>query len=151
MKIKPSPYSIPQLLDMAKEKHGLRSDRQLAIRLGLSFTAVTPYRTKGVIPDDLTALRLAKLCGLEPAEVLLTCHLLRAKQVAEGKPVEKVYADLLAMIRKSAAAALLALSLMGSAPSPASAHAPMRQQEITASYTLCDVMFLRHGSRDLRA
>jgi len=112
-------YTIPQLLDLAKKKNKLTSDRQLATSLGLAH--LHPYRTKGVIPNDLTALKLADLCGLDAKEVLLTCHMCRIRQIVDGAEVEDVYFDILKIVRKSAAAILIAVSLGLLSPAPASA------------------------------
>jgi len=80
--------TIPELLDLAKNRNSLKSDRELARRLDL--TAVHAYRTKGVIPDDTTALKLADLCGLPPEQVLITCHLAKAESGAVHEVWNKV-------------------------------------------------------------
>jgi len=133
--------TIPELLDMAKKRNGIRSDRKLAVELGL--TGITPYRTKGVIPDDTTAYRLAGLCGLDPREVLLTCHILRMRQVADGKPVEQVYRGLLRIVKKSAAGIAVAAALALSTPDLAAAALPSQSPIATVKYTLCDVALRR--------
>jgi len=110
--------TIPDLLDLAKEENNIKSDRQLAAALGLAH--LHPYRTKGVIPNDITAFRLAELCGMEARQVLTICHILRIRQVAHGKPVEVVYQDILSMIRKAAAVFLLVATLAIPYPAKAS-------------------------------
>lgn len=99
-------HTIPELLDMAKKRNGFSSDRQLALALGHSNIA--QYRTRGVVPNDETALKLAELCGLPAERVLLTCHVWRLKQTKGGEAPARVFMD---MLRKLAAGIVLALVL----------------------------------------
>ncbi len=116
--------TVPEMLDMAKKKNGIRSDRELARRLGL--TAVHHYRTKHVIPDDATALKLAELAGLPPEEVLLTCHVLRLRQTKGGEAPARVFLD---MLRKIAAGIVLSAAfLLAAPPSEGTASSPVHQE-----------------------
>ncbi len=123
--------TIPQLLDIAKEKQNLRSDRQLGKLLGRAN--ITPYRTKGEIPTDETAFRLAELCELDAKEVLLTCHLWRIQQ---GGDVRDAWGQI---FKKVVGAVLLAVTVAVSTPPAAYAAAPTRSPAATVYYTLCDV------------
>ena len=114
--------TIDQLLDMAKAKSGIPSDRALARALGI--TNLSPYRTKGVIPDDNTAIKLAELCGLPPEQVLIICHLAKA----ESGAVHEVWNKIL----KMAANACIVWALVASAaalprPAAASVHSDALQ------------------------
>jgi len=112
-------HTIGYFLDLAKEKHGLKSDRQLASALLL--TSVSPYRKKSVIPDDMTAFKLAELCGLPGHEVLITCHLLKAAQ-GEHPETHGVWKDVLKMVVNSCIAFIFGAALLLS-PAPAPAYA----------------------------
>ena len=85
-------YSISELLDIAKEKNpDLSSDRRLAAKLGVSN--IPPYRKGVVVPNDITASRLAELCGLPPEVVIATCHVAKA----EDKKVKKAWKNIYKM------------------------------------------------------
>ena len=110
-------HTINELLDLAKEKQGLKSDRALARALDLAH--VTPYRTKGVIPDDNTAFRLAELCELPAEEVLITCHIAKAPSLE----VVKIWNNLLKMVANGCIVIATLLALFSAAPTQAIAHA----------------------------
>lgn len=95
---------ICKLLDIAKNRNTIKSDRALARALGI--TNVVHYRKRNVIPDDTTALKLAELCGLPPEQVLITCHLAKAEKGAVHDAWNKVL--------KMAANACIGVILAGS-------------------------------------
>jgi len=97
-------YTITALLDLAKKETGLPSDNQLALKLGR--TNITQYRTKGVIPDDSTAIKLAELCGMKPEMVIATCHAAKAKTKEEKNIWNHFY-------KMAAAAAVTGLMVSG--------------------------------------
>ena len=66
------------LLDAAKQAHGIRSDYALAQRLGVTRSAVSNYRRGVAFPDLTTTYALAKLAGSSPAEAVLGVNLDRA-------------------------------------------------------------------------
>ena len=85
-------YSISELLDMAKEKNpDLSSDRKLSIKLGVPNMHY--YRCGRSTPSDLTASRLAELCGLPPEVVIAACHAAKA----EDKKVKKAWKNIYKM------------------------------------------------------
>ncbi|CAG9221440.1 Helix-turn-helix domain-containing protein [Burkholderia gladioli] len=66
-------------LDEAKRKLALPSDYALAKALALSHSAISNYRSGRSNFDDLTAIKIAKAAGVEPAEVLFAMQVERAK------------------------------------------------------------------------
>jgi len=116
--------TIKQLLDLAKKKQHLPSDNQLALKLGR--TNITQYRTKGVVPDDTTAIRLAELCDLPPELVVSICHLAKAKTPEESNLWQHIY--------KMASAACLVLVMSTSIFTPNQAQASSSQVTFGASH-----------------
>lgn len=66
-------------LDLAKIKRDLPSDYALAKLLGVSPSGITNYRKGRSHFDDATAIKIAHLCEIEPAEVLFAMQVERAK------------------------------------------------------------------------
>jgi len=112
--------TIPELLDLAKVRSGIKSDRQLGSLLGRSNIA--PYRTKGEIPNDKTAFKLAKLCGLPAEEVLITCHLWRIKS---GGDVMEAWGR---VFKKVVGAAIVLYVSLTASPTPSSAACTINSQ-----------------------
>jgi hypothetical protein len=131
--------TIPELLDLAKKRKGLSSDRALA--KALELTAVHHYRTKGVIPDDETAIRLAELCGLPAEQVLITCHLLKA-------PSGEVMDVWRSVFKKAVNLAIVLAALVSVAPCPADAGENYRSPGKFSLYPLCDVVLYVAGAGD---
>lgn len=77
-------------LDTAKRRQGLRSDRELSRRLGLSEGAVNAYRVGRSLPDDEIMVRLARLALSDPAEALITLNILRCKSA----DVRAIYSEM---------------------------------------------------------
>lgn len=62
------PATIDGLLNLLREKHG--SDYAAAKAMGIRQQAISNYRSKRTLPDDVIALRIAKEVGLDPKAVL---------------------------------------------------------------------------------
>jgi len=133
--------TIEELLQLAKDNIGTKSDRELARQLGL--TTVSTYRKKNVIPDDMTAFKLADLCGLPAHEVLITCHLLKAA-AGEHPETHGIWKDVLKMV-PNACIVLAALGFLTLNPTTATAkETPQKWGYCSLStltkYPLCDVV-----------
>jgi len=130
-------HSIPDFLDIAKKINGFKSDRQLARALGI--TATHQYRTKGVIPDDMTAFKLADLCGLPAHEVLITCHMLKAA-AGEHPETHGLWKDVLKMV-SNACIVLATLGFLTFSPTQAHAQSGLNyQQAFTQQTTVILIM-----------
>ncbi len=73
---------IPWLMDAARERQGLRSDRALARHIGAHHSAPTPWRAGYVIPSDEAILKLCICADFPPQAAFLAANMLRAG----GKP-----------------------------------------------------------------
>lgn len=67
-----------QLLDQARERHQV-SDWKLAQLMGVVPSAIKNWRAGRNYPDDLAAVRLAELAGVDQAVAVARIHAERAK------------------------------------------------------------------------
>lgn len=98
-----------EFLDAVKEKHGIPSDNQLAIRLGSTRSSVSNYRGKKNYLEDEVAVKVAALLEIDPAYVMACIHAEREK----NQEVKKVWSRMAE--RLSIAAALVAVALIAPA------------------------------------
>ncbi|MBY4945092.1 hypothetical protein K6V92_00440 [Cupriavidus respiraculi] len=68
-----------QYVDAVKAKLNLPSDYAIAKALGVTRAAVSSYRNQRTFFDDLTAVRVAEILGLNPMEVIAAANRERAK------------------------------------------------------------------------
>lgn len=117
-----------QYLDAVKEKAGIASDYALAKRLGLTTSAISNYRHGRSSPDNLVAVRVAGILGIDPMVVIADIELERATH-PELREVWRRLAS------KVAAGVLLPVTLgAGSALAPAPADASMLRCAAPAVY-----------------
>lgn len=62
--------TLGEYLDEAKEKHGIKSDAELARMLGGSRSAVSEWRSTSRKPDNYACIRLAELLSINPLEII---------------------------------------------------------------------------------
>ena len=110
--------TIQDVMDQAKEKAGLKSDRALSAALGFNPTYATHYRQKGVLPDEDAMLRLGALAGIEPEQALLFLMYWKSK----NDTAKICYEKLLGKFGSAAAMALVSVSVMGVTPSSGEAQ-----------------------------
>jgi len=89
--------STTDLLDLAKARAGGVSDYRLAKLLEVEQVTVSNYRTGRSQPKNPIAMRLAELCGLDAAEVVLWVNLERASSDSD----RAVWQMLLARLKAS--------------------------------------------------
>jgi transcriptional regulator with XRE-family HTH domain len=70
--------STIELLDIARAQNGGCSDYRLAKLLGIPNSGIANWRSGRNLPANPVAMRLAELCGLDPAEVVCWVNLERA-------------------------------------------------------------------------
>lgn len=63
--------TIDDYLELAKEKQGLKSDRQLGRALEFKSQSISFWRHRKTIPSDENMVELAKLAGEDPETALL--------------------------------------------------------------------------------
>lgn len=71
--------TVDDYMDAARARAGLRSDRQLAISLGIEPTSACAWRTKRAWPADHQMVRLAELAGADPDVALVDLNIWRTK------------------------------------------------------------------------
>lgn len=80
------------LAEAAKKALGDCSDYRLAKTLGISSSTVNAWRSRHTVMDDLTAIKAAKIAGIEPAEALVWLMAERHKNdIAGGIITEFAY------------------------------------------------------------
>jgi plasmid maintenance system antidote protein VapI len=69
----------PEYLDLVKRKLDLPSDYALQKPLGVTKQLISKYRNEIESLSDAMAIRVADLCGMDSAKVLLDMHIERSK------------------------------------------------------------------------
>ena len=118
-------------LEGVKAKLGIKSDRALGVKIGMSSPAITSIMQGVTLPSDENCLKLAKLAGDDPEKVLLLANKSRAPE--NSKP----YWD--SILRKVAASSLVILFVLVVAP--AVFPSPAQGADFTV-YILCQVFGL---------
>lgn len=109
-----------EFLDAVKARHSLPSDYALAPILGITKQEVSKLRNQKAYLGNQTAIQVAKLLELDPAEVLASAHAERAKC-----PEEKAaWQSIMERLGGAAACALLGVALVSPSPSEAAPVAP---------------------------
>ena len=86
-----------ELLQRAQERIGAKSQRDLAKALGMNNSSLSLLASgKGELSDE-TYIKLAKLAGVDPTEVIIEKHMRKA-----GPEGQKVWATLAKALPKSA-------------------------------------------------
>ena len=113
---------IDDYMDLAKERAGLASDRQLSDTLCLSPTVTSKWRTARAFPTDEAMCRLADLCGIHHEVALTELGYWRTTSRNEHLAAQAFY-ELADKLVKQASVVLIPciLTLLLLAPSPASA------------------------------
>lgn len=101
---------IARYLEGVKAKLDIKSDTQLAIRLGVSQAAVQKWMKTGAVPDDDMCLKIAEIAADDPAMVILLAHKSRASEATKKH---------WARIFKTVTAATFSLLLVAAAALPA--------------------------------
>ncbi|MBB5469202.1 plasmid maintenance system antidote protein VapI [Paraburkholderia sp. CI2] len=89
-------YTCDHYLDAAKTAQRLPSDYALAKMLGIRPSAISNYRMGRSNFDEETAIKVARLIGISPAEIFAAMQIQRAK----SEEVRKVWEDVLEKISK---------------------------------------------------
>lgn len=106
--------STNQLLDRAKELHGIPSDYKLAQVLGVAKSAVNNYRVCRSHPDDRVVARLAELTELDAGDIAVWMQFERARD-DQARALWRKIAERLQQ-GAVAAAVILSLGFWGGGP-----------------------------------
>lgn len=74
------PTNVDELLDALKVKWEIDTDYQLAKRFEVAVQVINNYRRHKSVPDDLTAMRMARELGLSEQAMLALMHSERARK-----------------------------------------------------------------------
>ena len=95
--------NLAEYVVLARQRRGLRSDRQLAKVLGISHNTVVHWRYSRCWPTEDNMLELAALAGVDQERALLDLSLWRTK--SEG--ARTVYAKMADRLRQLASAKIV--------------------------------------------
>lgn len=118
------------LLAKAKENQGIKSNRQLALLMGLNISTLAQFTTGRASPSERILLHLAKLAGVDPTIEVLEHRVDRAKD----DDVAELYRDVIRRIGKTAAGVLIA-AMVATFPTlqPAPAFAGTNGEQMSRS------------------
>lgn len=100
--------TLSAVLDLARARNSLDSDRKLAQALDVTPTMFTGYRRGWTHPGDETMIRLADLAGIDRTEALVMLH----EWKTDGE-TRNVWRQIRAALPKTAAGLSLAFMLWG--------------------------------------
>lgn len=124
--------TIDNYLDTARELQDLPSDRQLALRLGITDTSLNAFRQKKSWPADHTMIALAALAGMDVSQALIDLNCWRSK----SPEARSAYQHL--ALKLKAVAVALALVIFGAVSTPAEANKTgTSSHQAETNYILC--------------
>ena len=126
-------YTLDQVLDLAKARNDIKSDRGLARELGIANLAF--YRNGMTYPSDATCVRLAALADLPPQALIAAVHIMKEP---DGK-VREIYKQWMDQATAAGLAFVFALGML-SAPAPAAASTGQQAASTPGEYILCKMI-----------
>lgn len=111
-------------LDEVKARYGLRSDYALAIKLGIGSSGINNYRKRYSHFNDLMAVKVAELLGIDPAEILAAVNAERTKC-----PAAKVVWERVARSFSAGVMAVFIAVALNFAPAPTHASSTNNAQQ----------------------
>ena len=99
-----------QLIELAKNRNGIKSLTGIAEAIGINQSSLSLLKSGKSELSDETYIKLAKLAGVDPAEVLIEKHERKA-----GPEARAVWARINAVVSKSA---MLGLGIVLLLPAP---------------------------------
>lgn len=134
--------TIHDYMNLVSGRHPtIKSDRGLALALGLGETATHFWRHGRSLPADDTMLRLADLAGVDPGEALVELNIWRS----QSPETREQYSRIAAKIKSSVARVLVfgVTSALVAVASPAQGEQTPHESTLKlAGYTLCDLNLL---------
>lgn len=118
---------LREYLDLAKQRQGLRSDRQLCFALGRTQNVINQWLRHSMWPAEETMLQLAELAGVPAERALLDLMTWRATPKVRG-----VVAGIAAKLA-AAGSALLLLAVLAP-PSAVNAAGTGTQTKVPPTY-----------------
>jgi transcriptional regulator with XRE-family HTH domain len=97
---------VTGMIELAKARQNIKSDRELSRKIGLTGPSVHIWRAGKALPSDESLARLAELAGIDPATALL-------EQRAEisKEPAKSLYRDIARRLAGIAAAIMVMIGV----------------------------------------
>ena len=111
-----------QLIELAKNRNGIKSLTGIAEAIGINQSSLSLLKSGKSELSDETYIKLAKLAGVDPTEIIIEKHMRKA-----GPEGRKVWATLAKTLPKSA---MLGLGMVLLLPAPQS-HADTPKPTLT--------------------
>jgi transcriptional regulator with XRE-family HTH domain len=109
--------TISELLDLIKEKHGLKSDYKLALYMGIGGGNIANYRHGRSLPDENACEKIAAALGMDPDVLIAEMNATRAKSPEIRATWARIAHRLQAgMVHAAVMLCLAIVSLAGYAP-----------------------------------
>ena len=93
-----------ELIELAKKRTGIKSLTGIAEAIGINQSSLSLLKSGKSELSDETYIKLAKLAGVDPAEVIIEKHMRKA-----GPEGQKIWAHLAKALPKTAALFVIAL------------------------------------------
>ena len=125
--------TISELLDLAKKRNAISSDRKLGRALGIE--GVHRYRQGIVYPSDKTCAALSELTGVPAKAIIASVHM----QTAPTENIREIYKQWMDQAMAAGLAFVFALGML-SAPAPAAASTGQQAASTPGEYILCKMI-----------
>ncbi|CAN7303906.1 DUF3693 domain-containing protein [Acidovorax delafieldii] len=117
-------FAIGAVLDLARERHGLKSDYKLSLYLGIADGSIRNFRHGRSLPDERICKLLAEAAGIDPLILAAQVQAQRSK-TDDARSLWEAIAERLQMAGAHALAAVFAvLFAMGIGAQDARAAGP---------------------------
>lgn len=100
-------FAIGTVLDLARERHGLKSDYKLSLYLGIADGSIRNFRHGRTLPDERICKLLAEAAGIDPLILAAQVQAQRSK-TDDARSLWEAIAERLQMAAHGAAAAIFA-------------------------------------------
>ncbi|HWW06321.1 Cro/Cl family transcriptional regulator [Collimonas sp.] len=118
-------------LEELKEKQGLKSDRQLAIKLHMGTATISQYMTGKRIMDNEACLAIALELGIDPLKVIMAADIDRAERAGQHSLWE-VFSRRTATL--ASAALITGIVTLFATPTPSEAAPVLKHNDATTLY-----------------
>lgn len=101
-------FAIGSVLDLARERHGLKSDYKLSLYLGIADGSIRNFRHGRTLPDERICKLLAEAAGIDPLVLAAQVQAQRSK-TDDARSLWEAIADRLQMSAAHSLAVILSV------------------------------------------
>ncbi|EMN5130722.1 hypothetical protein RVV79_003849 [Burkholderia contaminans] len=126
-----------QYLDAVKRKLGLDSDYAAAKALCLTRAAISKYRLGRAFFDDMSAVRVAEILGIDPMEVISAANAERARD----ESARSFWVGVWGKATGATATAAVAVFMVGLAGAPSPAQSAPIRADVSSLLIMSNTIF----------